>query len=187
MPRLSPYSARVLSIAPLLAALAAVHFADYGALLEIPFVARQAPAKITDATVDEVVGQSLLRYQYARYSNVIDDSIFAVNLVLKKEPVKIVEPEPVAVEPPPPVPMIKPFTANLEVTGIAITPERKLVMVWDKVKKETHVLGEREKLYRWKVVNINSERVILRHERGGRYEFIVNEDTLANFEHGNTN
>jgi len=180
MPRLSPYNARLLLIAALLAALAAVHFADYGTLVEIPFVARAAPAKITPATVDEVVEQSIVRYQYARYSNVIDDSIFAVNLVIEEKPPEVVQPEPEPVKPPPPAPKIAPFTANLEVTGIAITPERKLVMVWDKDKKETHVLREREKLYRWKVVSIDSERVILRHERGGRYEFIVNEDTLVN-------
>ena len=180
MPRPSPYSARLLLIATLLVALAAVHVADFGALVETPFAARKSPAEITPATVDQVVEQSIVQYQYARYSNVVDDSIFAVNLVIKEEPPRIVEPEPEPVKQPPPAPKIKPFTANLEVTGIAITPERKLVMVWDKVKKETHVLGEREKLYRWKVVSIDSERVILRHERGGRYEFIVNKDTLVN-------
>ena len=67
---------------------------------------------------------------------------------------------------------------NLEVTGIAITPERKLVMVWDKNDEVTHVLGENERIQRWRVVSIDSQRVILRHPRGGRYEFIVNEDTL---------
>ena len=168
-------------IAVLLAALAAVYDADFGSLVETLLPQGQATTRLTTASVDEVVAQSLGQYDYARYRNVIDDSIFAVNNVIKEEPVKIVkaEPEPPPPPPPPPSPKIKPFTANLEVTGIAITPERKLVMVWDKEKMETHVLREREKLYQWKVVRIDSERVVLRHERGGRYEFIVNEDTLT--------
>ncbi|MDH3450658.1 MAG: hypothetical protein OEO18_21160, partial [Gammaproteobacteria bacterium] len=71
---------------------------------------------------------------------------------------------------------------NLEVTGIAITPERKLVMVWDKNKEETHVLAEHERIQRWRVVSIDRQRVILRHPLGGRYEFIVNEDALTDVE-----
>jgi hypothetical protein len=55
-------------------------------------------------------------------------------------------------------------------------------MVWDKNKKETHVLREREKIQRWRVVSIDRQRVVLRHPLGGRYEFIVNEDTLVGFE-----
>jgi hypothetical protein len=181
MPRLSSYSVKILLIAALFAALAAVHLADFAAFVETPLAPRKAFASTTSAAVDQVVEQSISQYEYTRYSNVIDDSIFAVNAVIKKEPIKIVKPEPKPEPPPPPPPpKPKPFTANLEVTGIAITPERKLVMVWDKQKKETHVLREREKLYRWKVVSIGRERVILRHERGGRYEFIVNEDTLVN-------
>jgi hypothetical protein len=74
------------------------------------------------------------------------------------------------------------FTANLEVTGIAITPERKLVMVWDKNRKETHVLAERERIQRWRVVSIDKQRVVLRHPLGGRYEFIVNEETLVDLQ-----
>lgn len=180
MPRLSSYSVKMLLIAALIAALASVQLADYSALVDTSLAPRKASAAITTATVDEFVEQFTDRYQYTNYSNVVEDSIFAVNVVIKKEPVKVVEPEPEPVKPPPPAPKIKPFTANLEVTGIAITPQRKLVMVWDKEKKQTHVLREREKLYRWKVVSIDRERVILRHERGGRYEFIVNEDTLNN-------
>ena len=99
----------------------------------------------------------------------------------KPKPVKIVRPEPPP-PPPPPPPKPQPFTANLEVTGIAITPERKLVMVWDKNDEVTHVLAENERIRRWRVVSIDSQRVILRHPRGGRYEFIVNEDTLVDIE-----
>ena len=54
-------------------------------------------------------------------------------------------------------------------------------MVWDKNAEVTHVLAENERIQRWRVVSIDSRRVILRHPRGGRYEFIVNDDTLVEF------
>ena len=54
-------------------------------------------------------------------------------------------------------------------------------MVWDKTREVTHVLGESERIQRWRVVSIDSQRVILRHPLGGRYEFIVNEETQVEF------
>ena len=103
----------------------------------------------------------------------IDDSVFAVNFVIKAEPV--------SAEKPPPPSKIKPFTANLEVTGIAITPERKLVMIWDKQRNEAQILLEKEELYQWKVVSIEKHMVILEHESGELYEFLINSETLTNF------
>jgi len=183
MPWLSSYSVRILLLAVLLVALAAEHVVDMGRLVEVPPPPANRLLEITASSVDEAVEQSIRHYDFDQYRNVIDDSIFAANLVIQKEPVEIVETEPVVVEkPPPPPPEPKPFRANLEVTGIVITPERKLVMVWDKSKKETHVLREQEKLYKWKVVNIDQKRVILRHELGGRYEFVVNEDTTVGYQ-----
>ena len=177
MPPLSSYSIKLSLAAVLLAALAATHFADYGTLAALPAADRRDPARITIATVDEAIDQYVKGYRFNTYRNVFELSNFAVNPMPepKPEPVKVVEPPP----PPPPKPKPKPFTANLEVTGIAITPERKLIMVWDKNKKETHVLGEREKIQRWRIVSIDRQRVVLRHPLGGRYEFIVNEDTLV--------
>ena len=175
-------------IAVQLAALAAVYDADFGSLIETLLPQGQATTRLTTASVDEVVAQSLGQYDYARYRNVIDDSIFAVNIVIKEEPVKIVKAEPPPPPPPPPpepekpaAPKLRPFTARLEVTGILITPERKLVMIWDKVKKESQILRESEKIRRWNVVLIDKERVIMKHDWGRRYEFIINEDTLSNF------
>ena len=178
MPLLSSFNVRLALAAVLLAGLFAAHLADYDQLVEAPAQNRGEPASITVATVDEAIDQYIKGYAFEAYRNVFEQSNFAVNPPPpppKPKPVKLVEPPP----PPPPPPKPKPFTANLEVTGIAITPERKLVMVWDKTRKETQVLRESEKLYRWKVVSINSERVVLQHDLGGRYEFAVNEDTLT--------
>ena len=167
----------------LLAALAAAHLADYGKLVEPQAQHRNRPTGITIMTVDEAVDQYVKGYAYDAYRNAFEQSNFAVNPPPppppKPEPVKVVEPPPA---PPPPKPKPRPFTTNLEVTGIAITPERKLVMVWDKNREVTHVLGESERIQRWRVVSIDSQRVILRHPLGGRYEFIVNEDTLIDIE-----
>jgi len=171
----------------LVAALAAVHVADYPALyvalINVPQEHRSQSYPASTGTENQVVEQYLKRYAPSRYQNVIDDSVFDFNVVVKKEPVKIELPPP----PPPPkpekpvAPKIRPFTARLEVTGIAITPERKLVMIWDKVNRESQVLRESEKMRKWKVVLIEKERVILRHDRGKRYEFKINEETLTNF------
>ena len=185
MPPLSSFSIRLGLAALLLLGLAAAHVADYSRLAEPPAERRSEPPPITIATVDEAIDQYIKGYAFAAYRNVFEQSNFAVNPPPpppKPKPVKIIEPEP---PPPPPPPPPKPqppvFTANLEVTGIAITPERKLVMVWDKNRQETHVLGERERIQRWRVVSIDKQRVVLQHPLGGRYEFIVNEDTLIDF------
>lgn len=169
-------------IALLLAALAVVQSMDYEALFAATPKARNEVSAVTPASVDEMVSQALQTYDIETYRNVVDDNLFAVNAV-KAEPVAVVKPEPKPEPPPPPPPKPKPpvFTANLEVTGIAITPERKLVMVWDKSRKQTHVLTERETIHRWRVVSIDKQRVVLRHPLGGRYEFVVNEETLTNF------
>lgn len=181
MPRLIFYNAKIWLATGLVAGLVAVHSTDYGSMLDAQIAARIPPTPISAATVDEAVAQRLMRYDFARYQNVVDDSIFAVNAVLKKEPVVIKKPAPVPVKKSLPPPKVKPFTTQLEVTGIALTPERKLVMIWDKNKQQYHVLQEREKLLKWKVVKIDEDRVILKHERGKRYEFVVNKDTLTNF------
>ena len=162
-------------------ALGAAHFGDYGKLSGTPSQPRGKPAGVTIATLDQAIDQYIEGYAYDAYRNVFERSNFAVNPPPQPEPVKVVEPSPLP-PPPPPKPKPRPFKANLEVTGIVITPESKLVMVWDKTRKETQVLGESERLYRWKVVSIDSERVVLRHDLGGRYEFVVNEDTLIDME-----
>ena len=178
MPRLSSYNARILVTLGLLAALAVVHVTDIGTLLETRLPQPGQDSGVTAGTVDATVEQSLRQYDYASYLNAVENSVFAVNLVIQPKPVVVKKPEPVVVKKLPP-PKIQPFTTNLEVTGIAITPERKLVMIWDRTKKEFHLLGENEKLLRWRVVSIDRQRVVLRHERGKRYEFSVNEDTLS--------
>ena len=184
MPPLSSYSIRLGLAILLLLGLAAAHITDYGNLVEAPAQPRKEPAGITHASIDEAIDQYIKGYAFAAYRNVFEQSNFAVNPPPpppKPKPVKIVEPEPPPPPPPPPKPQPPVFTSNLEVTGIAITPERKLVMVWDKNRQETHVLGERERIQRWRVVSIDKQRVVLQHPLGGRYEFIVNEDTLIDF------
>jgi hypothetical protein len=171
MPPLSSYSIRLGLALLLLLGLAAAQVVDYGKLVETRARSHNEPARITVATVDEAIDQYIKGYGYDAYRNVFEQSNFAVNPPPPKpEPVKVVEPPPPPPPPPPPKP--KPFTANLEVTGIAITPERKLVMVWDKNREVTHVLGESERVQRWRVVSIDSQRVILHHP----------EDTLIDIE-----
>jgi outer membrane biosynthesis protein TonB len=184
MPPLSSYSIRLGLALVLLLGLAAAQVADYSKLAEPPSQQRKELTQITRATVDQAIEQYIKGYPLETYSNVYQKSNFAVNPPPpppKPKPVKIVKPEPPP-PPPPPPPKPQPFTANLEVTGIAITPERKLIMVWDKNAEVTHVLGENERIQRWRVVSIDSRRAILRHPRGGRYEFIVNDDTLIDIE-----
>ena len=168
---LSSYSIRLGLVVLLLLSLAAAHVADYGNLVEPPTQQRK---ELTRTTADQAIEQYIKGYAFETYRNVFENSNFAVNPPPK--PVKIVEPEP----PPPPSPP-KPFTANLEVTGIAITPERKLVMIWDKQRNEAQILLEKEELYQWKVVSIEKHMVILEHESGELYEFLVNNEALTNF------
>jgi len=177
------YNLRLWLAAVLVAALAGVHVADYAALIDVPQERRSETTPISTGTVNQVVQQYVKRYGFSKYQNVIDDSIFAFNAVIKKEPVKIVLP-PLLPPPEPeklPALKIRPFMARLEVTGIAITPVRKFVMIWDKVNKESQVLRESEKIRKWRVVLIEKDRVIMKHDLGKRYEFIINEDTLTNF------
>ncbi len=178
------YNPRLWLAVILVAALAGVHVTNYSDLIDVPQKRRTEPKPISTGTVNQVVEQYVKRYSFSGYQNVIDNSVFAFNVVIKKEPVKVELPPP---PPPPPepekpaAPKLRPFTARLEVTGILITPERKLVMIWDKVKKESQILRESEKIRRWNVVLIDKERVIMKHDWGRRYEFIINEDTLSNF------
>jgi hypothetical protein len=48
--------------------------------------------------------------------------------------------------------------------------------------KPVKVVEPPPQIQRWRVVSIDRQRVVLRHPLGGRYEFIVNEDTLIGFE-----
>ena len=183
MQRLSYCKGRILLVAFLLALLAAERFSDMEALIDIPFEAKhERSGPITAALVDDAVRQYVRQLNYDRYRNTFEDSIFAVNVVIKPKPVPVVKPkpkpEPVA-KPPPPPPKPRPFTADLEGTGIAITPEGKIVMIWDKNNRETHVLKEQEQIYRWKVIEIDDQRVILRHRSGRRYEFVPNRNLEA--------
>ena len=132
-----------------------------------------APARRHEQSVPNNIGmidQYLKRYNFAKYQHVIADNIFSEKIVIEQQPVPQIKLT------------IKPFTVQLEVKGIAITPQRKMVMLWDKRKKETQVLLEKEEIYRWTVVSIEKQIVILEHESGKRYEFQVNEENLMNFD-----
>ena len=173
---LSSYSIRLGLVVLLLLGLATAHVADYGNLVEPPTQQRK---ELTRTTADQAIEQYIKGYAFETYRNVFENSNFAVNPPPK--PVKIVKAEPVPAGEPPPPSKIKPFSANLEVTGIAITPERKLVMIWDKQRNEAQILLEKEELYQWKVVSIEKHMVILEHESGELYEFLINSETLTNF------
>jgi hypothetical protein len=158
------YNVKIGILALLVAVLAAEHYMSYDPLFE-------APARHREQSVPNniaMINQHLKPYNYAKYQHVIADNIFSEKIVVEQQPVPQIKLA------------IKPFTVQLEVRGIVITPERKMVMLWDKQKKESHVLLEKEEIYRWKVVSIEKQMVILEHESGKRYEFQVNEETLMN-------
>lgn len=160
------YNVKIGILTLLLAALAAEHYISYDPLFD-------APAKRHQQSLPNNIGmidQHLKRYNFAKYQHVISDNIFSEKIVIEQQPVPQIKLT------------IKPFTVQLEVRGIAITPQRKMVMLWDKQNKETQVLLEKEEIYRWTVVSIEKQMVILEHESGKRYEFQVNEENLMNID-----
>jgi hypothetical protein len=152
-------------LALLLVALTAEYFLDYEPLFDVSMETREQPVLKSMGIIDQYIKQ----YNYAKYAHVIDDNIFSENVVVEQKSVKKV------------TPIFKPFTVQLEVRGIAITPQRKMVMIWDKQKSQSEILLENEKLYEWEVVSIEKHRVTLEHELGELYEFLVNDETLTNF------
>lgn len=104
---------------------------------------------------------------YTEFANVIDDNIFVVDEIIQVTEVKK------------PVTQSRPFTMQLEITGIVITPERKLVMVWDKQKQQAHVLQQDETLDQWTVDSIDKNRVSLTSETNGSFEFILNKEDFT--------
>lgn len=160
------YNVKIGILALLLAALAAEHYMSYDPLFDTP--ARRHEQSLPNNI--GMIDRHLKGYSFAKYQHVIADNIFSEKIVVEQQPVPQVKLA------------IKPFTVQLEVRGIAITPQRKMVMLWDKQNKETQVLLEKEKIYRWTVVSIEKQMVILEHESGKRYEFQVNEETLMNFD-----
>ena len=160
------YNVKIGILTLLLAALAAEHYISYDPLFDVP--ERRHEQSLTNKI--GMIDQHLKRYNFAKYQHVISDNIFSEKIVIEQQPVPQIKLT------------IKPFTVQLEVRGIAITPQRKMVMLWDKQNKETQVLLEKEKIYRWTVVSIEKQMVILEHESGKRYEFQVNEENLMNFD-----
>jgi hypothetical protein len=158
------YNVKIGILTLLVTALAAEHYLSYDSLFDVPAGRREQSVPNNIAMID----QHLKRYSYAKYQHVIADNIFSEKIVVEPQPVPQVKLA------------IKPFTVQLEVRGIAITPERKMVVIWDKQKKASQVLLEKEEIYRWKVVSIEKQMVIMEHESGRRYEFQVNEETLMN-------
>jgi len=166
MQRLLFYNLKIGILTLLLAALAVEHYMSYDPLFDAPARRHQQSLPNNIGMID----QHLKRYNFAKYQHVITDNIFSEKIVVEQQPVLQVKL------------VIKPFTVQFEVRGIAITPQRKMVMLWDKKKKETQVLLEKEEIYRWTVVSIEKQMVILEHESGKRYEFQVNEENLMNFD-----
>lgn len=162
----SYYSMKILIILLLLAGLVVEYMVDYAALLEVP-TNKKEPLPVPK--VIGLVDQHLKLYDFGQYRNVVEDNIFAVNVVISQPVEK------------PVIPVTIPFTMQLSITGIAITPERKMVMVWDKKKKESQVLHQGESLYEWQVISIDKKEVVLENESGDRYEFELNVESSASF------
>ena len=165
MPQHLLYNAKIGLMAILVVGLAAEHFVNYEPLFKVSVASPQQPVLKSMGIIDQYIKQ----YNYTKYQHVVDDNIFSEKVVVMQKPV-----EKATIN-------VKPFTVQLEIKGIAITPERKLVMIWDKQRKETQILLEDEELYQWKVVSIEKHIVILEHESGELYEFLINDETLTNF------
>ena len=163
MLQLSPYKLKLLLALMLLCILAVEQGFDYRARFEVS-PKRTPPAPVAVASIDETLGQ----YDFERYRNVIDDNIFAVNVIIEEKPP---EPKVQATKP-----KAKPFEQQLAITGIAITPERRIVMLWDKVRNESQVLLLGESLYQWEVVKVERKKVVLQSDSGERYEYELKED-----------
>ena len=170
MPQHLFYNLKIGFLAILFAALAAEHFIDYEPLFDVSVKNREQPELKSMGIID----QHIMQYDYATYAHVIDDNIFSDNVIVEQLPLE----EPTLEKP---KLNFVPFTIQLEVRGIAITPQRKMIMVWDKQKNQSQILLESEKLYKWKVVSIEKHMVVLEHESGELYEFLVNDETLINF------
>jgi len=165
MPQHLFYNLRTGFLAILFAVLIAEHFIDYEPLFEVSVKSRKQPELKSMGVIDQYIKQ----YDYAIYAHVIDDNIFSGNVIVEQIPLEK------------PTLNFIPFTIQLEVRGIAITPQRKMIMIWDKQKNQSQILLENEKLYEWRVASIEKHRVTLEHESGELYEFLVNEETLTNF------
>jgi len=163
MPQHLFYSAKIGLLALLFATLIAEHFMDYSSLFDVSVESRKQP----ELKSTGIIGQYIKQYDYAKYQHVIDNNIFSQNVIAKQKPVEIV------------TPIIKPFTIQLEIKGIAMMPGRKMVMVWDRQRNESQLLLEKEEWYEWKVVSIKKHMVTLEHETGGMYDFFINEEALT--------
>lgn len=165
MSQLLFYNMKILIMILLISVLVVEHMVDYRALLSEPTGIREQPA----IKSINLIGKYIEQYGFSKYRNVIDDNIFAVNVIIEDLPVEKKA-----------KPISKPFTMQLAITGIAITPERKMVMVWDKSKNESQVLLQGESLYQWEVISIDKKKVVLKNEAGDRYEFELNDESLKN-------
>lgn len=121
-----------------------------------------------DLSLIDRANQILQPSSYSQYANAVTNNIFHVDEV---QPVAEVQ-EPVEIK----QPAVQPFAMNLEITGIVITPGNEMVMIWDKQKRESHVLLKNEKLNQWQIDYIDKDKVELVHDTGKRYEFILNEE-----------
>lgn len=178
MPRHLFYNMKIGLLIILFSALAAEHYMDYEFLFDVSVGNREQPVLKSMGSIDQYIKQ----YNYAKYAHVIDDNIFSENVEVDLKTVEV-DQKTVEKKPPDIVPTdFKPFSIQLEIRGIAITPQRKMVMIWDKQKNQSEILLEKEKLYKWKVVSIEKDLVILEYESGELYEFIVNDETLTNID-----
>ena len=166
MPRRSFYNMKIVLIILLLAGLVVEKMIDYDALFDVPMKKKQEQQPVPKSI--GLIDQYLKQYNFGKYRNVIDDNIFAVNVIVESMPVEKKEAK-----------VTKPFAMHLAITGIAITPERKIVMVWDKNKKESQVLLLGESLYEWQVISVDKEKVVMESESGNRYEFELNDESVT--------
>ena len=167
MPRRSFCNMKMVLIILLLAGLVAENMIDYGALFDVSMKKKQEQQPVPKSI--GLIDQYLKRYNFGKYRNVIDDNIFAVNVIVESQPVEKKEAS-----------VTIPFTMQLAITGIAITPERKMVMVWDKNINESQVLLLGESLYEWQVISVDRIKVVMENESGDRYEFELNDEPVTN-------
>ena len=72
------------------------------------------------------------------------------------------------------------YKMQLEITGIVITPDSKMAVIWDNQHQQSHILFEKDHLNEWQVTSIDSAKVTLGNTSGDSYDFLLNEEAETN-------
>lgn len=158
---------RVVLLLVLTTAISFVHLTDYGVLFNV------VPSTIDDQALPKsmgVIDHYLQQYSYSKYKNIVDDNIFtgATNPGEARAMTVVTH--------------IDHDAMQLEIRGLAETPEGNLVLVWDKEARTSHVLMQNDSINHWQILTVDTQKVVLMNEAGELHEVILNEELLKEAE-----